>query len=132
MPSSAAQSGSKSSLQPIKNPSEENHFGFRVINLLLGTIKIIIGLLFGLAFLGIFLVITITGIGPLVEYYQSKRDEKEALNHDVILQTHPEMFLLDIPGDVNKASGGISYRVMVRLTKPALDDTNNNASSGKF
>jgi pimeloyl-ACP methyl ester carboxylesterase len=117
-------------LQPIKESSDENHFGFRrVINLLLGTFKIIIGLFFGLAFLGIFLLITITGIGPLVEYYQSKRDEKEALNHDVILQTHPEMFLLDIPGGVNKASGGMAYRVMVRLTKqPGLDDANNAAN----
>ena len=98
-----------------------NHF--RV--LLFGLIKIIFGLLFGLAFLILFLIVTLTGIGPLIEFYLSTLDEKEAINHNVILQTHPEMFLLDIPGHINKASGGMAYRIMVRLTKPTSDDTNN-------
>eukprot|EP00984_Skeletonema_dohrnii_P010514 scaffold4100_cov112-Skeletonema_dohrnii-CCMP3373.AAC.2 len=56
--------GSKASLQPIK--SEENHFG--VLQLIVGTVKIIFGMLFGLVFLVIFLLVTITGIGPLIEY----------------------------------------------------------------
>ncbi|KAK1738235.1 alpha/beta hydrolase family protein [Skeletonema marinoi] len=122
----ATAGGSKASLQPIKS-TEENHFG--VLLLIVGTIKIIFGLLFGIVFLVIFLLVTITGIGPLIEYCQSKRDEKEALNHDVILQAHPEMFLLDVPGDINKASGGMAYRVMVRLTKPTSDDDTNNANN---
>ena len=35
------------------------------------------------------------------------------------------MFLLEIPAGVNKASGGRSYRVMVRMTKPADPSASN-------
>lgn len=109
---------SKSSLHPISF-SKQKYRGFNaVLNLLLIAIKITFGLIFGLAFLLIFFVSTITGIGPLIEYLQSKRDDNESISHDVILRTHPDMFLLEIPGDINKASGGLAYRVMVRITKP--------------
>lgn len=116
--------GSKSSLQPIKS-TEENHLGL----LFFGFIKILFGIIFGLVFFILFILVTITGIGPLIEYYLSRRDEKEALNHDVILQAHPEMFLLDIPGDINKASGGMAYRIMVRMTRLTSGDDRHDADN---
>ena len=113
--------GSKSSLYPS---NEENNSPI-IFSLLFGTIKIIFSLVFGLVFLLLFILLTITGIGPLIEFNQSKRDEKEVLNQDVILQEHPEMFLLNVPGDINKASCGASYRIMVRLTKPTKGASTN-------
>lgn len=65
----------------------------------------------------IFFATTVTGIGPLIEHLLSKRNER-ALSRKVILQQHPEMFLIDVPADVNDASLGNPYRVMVRLTRP--------------
>jgi len=48
---------------------------------------------------------------------KSKRDEK-LLDRDNIVAKNPEMFLLDVPGDINSASKGQPYKLMIRLTKP--------------
>jgi pimeloyl-ACP methyl ester carboxylesterase len=127
--SSPKSSGSNPSLQPVIASDQARCTSAHVIKFLLDIIKVIIGTIFGCAFLLLFLISTITGIGPLLEYYQSRRDEKEALNHDLILQQHPEMFLLEIPADINKASGGMSYRVMVRITKPTTATSNDEEKS---
>lgn len=65
----------------------------------------------------IFAVFTFTGVGPLLEHYLSCSDRK-ALGREKLLKEHPEMFVLEIPGDINKASQGRPYKVMVRLTRP--------------
>jgi pimeloyl-ACP methyl ester carboxylesterase len=59
-----------------------------------------------------------TGIAPLMEYHSASLDAK-ALDRDVLLKQHPEMFLMRIPADVNAASGGRPYMIMVRMTKPS-------------
>jgi pimeloyl-ACP methyl ester carboxylesterase len=59
----------------------------------------------------------VTGIAPLTEWYHSKQDAT-ALDREEVLKSHPEMFLLEISADINKASNGKTYKLMVRLTKP--------------
>lgn len=124
-------SGTNPSLQPVASDEAARCTSAHVIQFLLDIIKIIIGTIFGCAFLLLFLISTITGICPLLEYYQSRRDEKEALNYDLILQQHPEMFQLEIPADINKASG-MSYRVMVRVTKPTTATSNDEKKRNHY
>ena len=71
---------------------------------------------FGLLGFVLFLVFTITGIGPLIECCKASRD-RQLLDRNKVLQDHPEMFLLTIPAKINKASNDKPYKVMVRLTK---------------
>ena len=62
-------SESNPSLQPVASDEAARCTSAHVIKFLLDIIKIIIGTIFGCAFLLIFLIGTITGIGPLLEYY---------------------------------------------------------------
>jgi len=68
-----------------------------------------------LVFLVVFLLLTVTGIGPLVEFCMARSDQT-ALDRETILQEHPELFLIEIPHHINRASLGQPYKVMVRLT----------------
>ncbi|KAL3795658.1 hypothetical protein HJC23_002065 [Cyclotella cryptica] len=65
----------------------------------------------------VLLLLILTGIAPLTEWILSSLDAK-ALDRQQLLQQHPEMFLLEIPPHINKASGGQPYHIMVRLTTP--------------
>jgi len=106
-------------LVPISEPPPS--IVTRIASLFQLIAKSILASILGIASLVLLFVLTCTLICPLFEYYQSRRD-KRALDRDAILRDHPEMFLLEIPPHINGASGGESYRVMVRLTKPAVDN----------
>lgn len=100
--------------------SQASPISSRLLSIIQTIVKIILGAAAGSISLVLLLLLTATGIGPLIEYGQCRRDKK-ALDRDALLREHPEMFLLDVPSDVNKASGGKPYRVMVRVTKPTTD-----------
>ena len=67
--SSPKSSGTNPSLQPVASDEAARCTSAHVIKFLLDIIKIIIGAIFGCAFLLLFLISTITGIGPLLVHY---------------------------------------------------------------
>lgn len=69
----------------------------------------------------LWMVSTITCIGPMIHHCYSK---KEDLVLEKLLIDHPEMGFLEIPAGINAASGAHSYRVSTRVTIPK--NSNNN------
>lgn len=61
-------------------------------------------------------LLTLTGIGPILHYYYSCCDLR-LLNRDKLLKDHPELILVSIPADINKASNGKSYSIVARWVK---------------
>lgn len=112
----------------ILKPVQEESFWSKAASFLFSIIIIPVYVICGIVGLVLFLIVTFTGIGPSIEYYYAGRD-KNVFNREIILKNHKEMFLLEIPGNVNLASGSQPYKVMVRLTKPSNDsNTNSNPS----
>lgn len=83
-------------------------------------IVIPIYIIFFVLVLLLLLLAVITLVGPISEHLKSRRDN-EILNNTSILRDHPEMFLMEIPANINSASGGKPYKLMVRMTKPKTD-----------
>ena len=94
--------------------------GFVFLSLVLGPVFLVLYFVF----LGLWLVFTLTGIGPLLQYYYNQRDAA-TLHLETILNQHPDLRMITIPGGINSASGGKSYRVCVRFTEPS-GNTNDN------
>lgn len=94
----------------------------RLFIILKAIVRLTVALILG-PIVVIFIILAIaTGIAPLMEYYSSSLDSK-ALDRDELLKQHPEMFFMSIPADVNAASGGRPYMIMVRMTKPNTPNT---------
>lgn len=87
-----------------------------------GAIGLTLYLVFIVIFMVILLLLTITGIGPLLECYFYKKDTSTVLDRFQLMQTDPSIFFLSIPAGVNAASGGQPYKVMVRVTRPKLEE----------
>lgn len=71
-----------------------------------------------LLFLCIWLALTITGIGPITQYFCKQRDE-EILDREKIIQAHPDMSIITVPGNINGASDGLPYKVFARFSRPS-------------
>jgi pimeloyl-ACP methyl ester carboxylesterase len=112
---SQADSGAADPLVPIPTPVP---LAEKASSFLKMAVAVPLGLVAGSVLVTVFAIGTLTGINPLIEWCLSKQDDR-ALDRDSILREHTEMFLLEIPGNINKASAGKSYQVMVRLTKPS-------------
>lgn len=110
-----------SSLVPISETGEPSVVS-KILSGIQTLLMIVFGMVGGILFLVIYILTTISGIGPLLEFWQSQLDKSE-LQREKILEQHPEMFLLEIPVGINKASGDRSYKVMVRLTRPSSNDS---------
>ena len=91
-------------LLPIPRPIP---ISARVSSVIKMILKVPVGIVGGMVALFAFAILTLTGIGPIIEMYLSKRDAR-VLDRDKILRDHPEMFLLEIPANINKASLGRS------------------------
>jgi hypothetical protein len=73
-----------------------------------------------LLFLIMWILLTVTGIGPLSQWlYQSK--DKKLLNRERIMNEMPDFRLLTIPKGINSAVGE-SYCVALRFTGPSCGD----------
>lgn len=68
-----------------------------VLKLFMIPLYVIIGVLA----ISVFLLLTVSCIGPLIEYCYAQRDKK-LLNRNKIIANNSECFLLDVPGHVNK------------------------------
>lgn len=68
-------------------------------------------------FMLLWFITTLTGIGPLLQFYYSEKDKK-LLSRTRLLSLYPDLKLVNIPGDVNKASKGQDYFVMARYSIP--------------
>jgi len=104
--------------EPLPIPS-------RILLGLRAAIKLIVGSILATICLALLLLLVASGVGPLVEWRRSRRDDGKggALDRDAILREHPEMFLLDVPPGINRAGRGRPYRIMVRVTRPASERT---------
>lgn len=71
-----------------------------------------------LLFLCIWLALTITGIGPIIQYFCKKRDE-ETLNREKIINAHTDMSIITVPGNINAASNGLPYKLFGRFSRPS-------------
>ena len=90
-----------------------NYFLSIVINIILFPFYLV----FGILFLVIWLILTISGIGPLIQYCLSSRDAKY-VERNSIAAKHSDIRIITIPGHVNAASGGASYQLVARYTEP--------------
>lgn len=81
------------------------------------TLQFLTVIIIGPFVLLLLLLLVVSGVAPSIEWYLSSLDAR-ALHRDDVLKQHPEMFLLHVPADVNGASYGKAYHLMVRLTKP--------------
>jgi pimeloyl-ACP methyl ester carboxylesterase len=119
-------------LSPLPHPGEpasSSSFSSRIGVILQSCITVPLAIVGGLSALILFSVVTLTGIGPLVEYCQSQGDQREHLDVDQLLHDHPEMMLLEIPAGINRASMGQPYRVMVRITRPPSPSASSSSPS---
>ena len=66
----------------------------------------------------LWLVLTVTGIGPISQYCYTKKDNK-LIDRSEILRKHSDMRIITVPGNINSASGGSSYQLMLRYSVPA-------------
>jgi hypothetical protein len=69
-----------------------------------------------LVILLVWALLTLSGIGPILHYYYSCCDLR-LLSRDKLLKDHPELILVSIPADINKASNGKSYSIVARWVK---------------
>mmetsp|Transcript_32053 Transcript_32053/g.46195 ORF Transcript_32053/g.46195 Transcript_32053/m.46195 type:complete len:528 (-) Transcript_32053:113-1696(-) len=113
MPSKAA-----SYQQP--NPKSKESFASIVIRYIKNGLLIIIvapvAIVFFILFILLWLVLTITYIGPCIHKYFNRKDS-EILARGTILKSNPELVVIRIPSHVNKASNGLAYDVVARWIK---------------
>lgn len=69
-------------------------------------------------FLLSWILLTISGIGPLIHYVFSISDRKR-LKREKLLHEHSELLQIEIPGSLNKASNGMKYTIIARWVKCA-------------
>jgi hypothetical protein len=89
---------------------------------LAGIIVVPIIFVFSFVFMIIWLVFTVTGLGPLLQWYYNQRD-KEILNIESLLSQHKDLRMVTVPAGVNSASGGKPYRMCIRYTEAASSTT---------
>lgn len=88
-------------------------FGKGLMNLLL----IPVYLIFGILFLILWIVLTLTGIGPICQYICNRNDLR-VLDRNTLVSSNKDCQMLEIPGDYNSATNGKPYKVFVRFTRP--------------
>jgi len=66
----------------------------------------------------IWLALTFSGIGPLVQFFCNREDDKILDRHKILLKCK-DLRIVTVPGEVNAASKGKEYQVMLRYTEPS-------------
>lgn len=87
--------------------------GFVLLALIVSPIVLVLWFVF----VSLWMVATLSGVGPLLQYYYNQRDKK-TLDLETILNQHADLRMITIPAGVNSASGGKSYRLCLRFTEP--------------
>lgn len=82
-----------------------------IVNILLFPIIVV----FFVIFLVVWLLLTITGIGPFFQYVYKRRDEK--ILYGVLTAARSDIQIIDIPGHINSATGGKPYKIAARFTE---------------
>ena len=95
--------------------------GFVLVVLVVGPLFLVLWLVF----MGIWIVTTLTGIGPLLQYCYNQRDAV-TLHLETILNQHTDLRMITVPAGINSASGGNPYRLCLRFTKPTNNTNDNN------
>jgi hypothetical protein len=88
-----------------------------VLSFILNLLLLPFYILFFLLFMVIWGVLTLTGVGPFIQYTYSCRDEALLEKH-AVANSHSDIRLLTVPPHVNAASGGMSYTLCARYTVP--------------
>lgn len=91
--------------------------GFVLVALVLSPIILVCSLLF----MVIWIVFTITGLGPLLQWHYTQKD-KNLLNIEMLLGKHPDLRMVTVPAGINSATGGKPYRMCIRYTEPSVKD----------
>jgi pimeloyl-ACP methyl ester carboxylesterase len=86
-----------------------------VINVLLLPVYIAVFAIF----LVIWLVLTLTGLGPGLQLYYRLRDDK-VLDRSQLLANYGNLHVIAIPGSINSASDGKIYNLALRFTRPLV------------
>jgi len=89
-----------------------------VKDIIFGIILFPFFLVFFTLFMAIWLVLTITGVGPLLQYCCNRRD-KVTLNRERFAADNSNMKILSIPGDVNSCSLGDPYKLFAQPKTPS-------------
>jgi hypothetical protein len=90
--------------------------------LTLGLVGVSLYLVIVLFFLVLLSLVSVSGIGPMLQYYCERKDKDKnggVLHRENLMNVDPNIFFLTIPGDVNAGSGGKPYVVFVRVTRPS-------------
>ena len=89
--------------------------GFVLLGLIVGPIILVLWFVF----VGIWILATLSGVGPLLQYYYNQRDAV-TLHLETILDQHADLRMITVPAGINSASGGKSYRLCLRFTEPTI------------
>lgn len=84
-----------------------------IINIILLPVYICIFVLFIL----IWLILTLSGIGPLIQYLYKRKDDKILDRNSLVIQL-PDMRVITVPGTVHAATKGLPYRLALRFSLP--------------
>ncbi len=69
-------------------------------------------------FMVVWLLFTITGVGPILQYCYTRRD-KVTLDRESFASKNSDMKVITIPGDINSCSMGDPYKVFAIFSQPA-------------
>ena len=98
----------------------DNNIKTVCISIITCPLKLVIGVFMGAIFLlvmCIWMVLTLTGIGPMVQYHFRCEDER-ILDREHILHTYKDMKAVSIPAGTNSAHPE-AYTVIARYTEPS-------------
>jgi pimeloyl-ACP methyl ester carboxylesterase len=76
-----------------------------------------IGLAFFLVFIALWMIWTLTGVGPLYQWYSASRD-KSTLDTRRITDSDSKCRIIAIPGDIHSCSMGKSYNLFAIFSTP--------------
>lgn len=65
----------------------------------------------------IWFIVTVSGIGPLIQWILTQQDDA-LLDMEKLLERHKDLKLITIPGGIHSASDGSPYKVCIRYTEP--------------
>lgn len=105
-------------LQPIPAINKLRLSIMKLVECLITVVVAPLGFLFFLAFLGFWFLWTISGIGPLFQWFGSARDAK-LLTVDSIEGRGRGLKFISIPADLHSCSMGKSYRMFYAFSHPS-------------
>ena len=97
---------------------DEDSLGWMVLRWgFMGLLVLPFVIIFIVLALAIWFVITVSGIGPLVQYILTRIDDA-TLDMDKLLERNSDLRILTVPGGLHSCTDGAPYKLCIRYTEP--------------